>query len=247
MIDIKQDVAPVEVTPIASSAVKQPSVEVRQPVTPSKPVSTPAKLTNMPAALPPKRKVVIEDDSDDDIIVKPAAAKRAKVESEEEWDSESAVSMDSCASSVSYDDEEEEEEEDVVVKPVKKAAKKSPASMLSTPKTPKKALPSPTDITYSASPNCRDASSEEYLSALSNEAPSSGVYAFGQHEHNSWAFYQNLRDAAGVPKGHPDYNPRTWQVPDKVLREQTPAMRQWFDIKMNNFDVVLFFKVMTLL
>lgn len=187
-----------------------------------------------------KRKVVIDDDSDDDIIVKPAAAKRAKIESEEEWDSESSMSS---ASSESYAEEEEEEEE---VKPVKKATKAAPkkaAVALSTPKTPKKAAPSPVGVTYSASPACRDASNDEYLAALSSDAPASGVYAYGQHEHHAWEFFKHPRDASGIPKGASGYNPRTWQVPDKVLREQTPAMRQWFEMKMNNFDVVLFFKV----
>ena len=226
----KQDATVIDV-PVKAPTMTPSAVEHKSP---SVAPSTPANHD------PPKRKVVIDDDSDDDIIVKPAAAKRAKVESEEEWDSESSFSS---ASSDSYVDEEEEVEE---VKPVKKASKPAPkkaAPVLSTPKTPKKVAPSPVGVTYSASPACRDASSDEYLAALSTDAPASGVYAYGQHEHHSWEFFKNPRDASGIPKGASGYNPRTWEVPDKVLREQTPAMRQWFEMKMNNFDVVLFFKV----
>ncbi|XP_077990692.1 DNA mismatch repair protein Msh6-like [Glandiceps talaboti] len=41
----------------------------------------------------------------------------------------------------------------------------------------------------------------------------------------------------------PDYDPRTIHVPDIFLGSCTPAMRQWWDMKSNNFDAVLFFKM----
>lgn len=36
---------------------------------------------------------------------------------------------------------------------------------------------------------------------------------------------------------------QNWQVPGDFLRKQTPAMKQWWTIKSENFDTILFFKV----
>ena len=59
--------------------------------------------------------------------------------------------------------------------------------------------------------------------------------------------------------GNPDHNPRTllvicvllWlpvhvfiQVPLSFLNKLTPAMRQWWTIKSDNYDTILFFKVL---
>ena len=43
--------------------------------------------------------------------------------------------------------------------------------------------------------------------------------------------------------GHPDYNPRTLLVDKKFMSDQTPAMAQWWLLKAENMDTVLFFKV----
>lgn len=70
-----------------------------------------------------------------------------------------------------------------------------------------------------------------------------GVSALGSHEHDLWPFYINLKDKNGVSVGSPGYNPRTWQVPTAILKAQTPGMKQWFEFKTENFDLVLFFKI----
>jgi DNA mismatch repair protein MSH6 len=53
----------------------------------------------------------------------------------------------------------------------------------------------------------------------------------------------NRKDREGKKVDHPDYNPRTIFIPADVMRAQTPAMKQWFEIKQDYFDTVLFFKV----
>ena len=52
-----------------------------------------------------------------------------------------------------------------------------------------------------------------------------------------------LRDKNGNRFSDPDFNPRTLLVPSVFLKKLTPAMRQWWEIKIDNFDTVLMFKV----
>ncbi|XP_077501026.1 DNA mismatch repair protein Msh6-like, partial [Amblyomma americanum] len=63
--------------------------------------------------------------------------------------------------------------------------------------------------------------------------------------HLSYDFLEEgkRRDAAGRLPSHPEFNPRTLSVPVKFKAKLTPAMRQWWDMKVEHFDVVLFFKV----
>ncbi|XP_028406070.1 DNA mismatch repair protein Msh6-like [Dendronephthya gigantea] len=65
------------------------------------------------------------------------------------------------------------------------------------------------------------------------------------HEKLEWLTDQKIRDKEGRRMNDPDYDPRTLHVPSSYLnsKEVTPGMRQWWNIKMNNFDTVLCFKV----
>jgi DNA mismatch repair protein MSH6 len=75
-----------------------------------------------------------------------------------------------------------------------------------------------------------------------------GVSGLGDHEHNRFDFLhaKNRKDKAGRRPDDPLYNPRTLLVPDRFLREQTPAMQQWWKFKADNMDTVLMFKVRAL-
>lgn len=42
---------------------------------------------------------------------------------------------------------------------------------------------------------------------------------------------------------HPEFEARTLHVPLSFLEKQTPGLRQWWDLKREYFDTVLFFKV----
>jgi hypothetical protein len=72
-----------------------------------------------------------------------------------------------------------------------------------------------------------------------------GVMGRGSHEHNSFSFLfpANRRDKVGKKMTDPDYNPRTLHIPDQFMKDQTPAMHQWWLFKSENMDTVLFFKV----
>uniref|UniRef100_A0AAR5Q4R4 DNA mismatch repair protein n=1 Tax=Dendroctonus ponderosae TaxID=77166 RepID=A0AAR5Q4R4_DENPD len=52
-----------------------------------------------------------------------------------------------------------------------------------------------------------------------------------------------IRDAQRRPPSDPNYDPRTIYVPKDYLDSLTPAMRQWWILKSENMDAVLFFKV----
>lgn len=54
---------------------------------------------------------------------------------------------------------------------------------------------------------------------------------------------EKIKDAAGRRPDHPDYDPRTLFVPESFLNSQTPGMRQWWVLKAQYFDCILFFKV----
>merc|ERR1719153_632975 len=41
----------------------------------------------------------------------------------------------------------------------------------------------------------------------------------------------------------PEYDPRTLYVPPDFLNKQTPALKQWWKLKSQYFDVILFFKM----
>lgn len=75
-----------------------------------------------------------------------------------------------------------------------------------------------------------------------------GVTGLGSHDHNSWSWLKpaTRKDKDGRKMDHPDYNPRTIYIPPATIKDQTPAMRQWFEIKQDYFDTVLFFKVLKL-
>lgn len=64
-----------------------------------------------------------------------------------------------------------------------------------------------------------------------------------EHEKVDFLKPQHIRDANKRRPAHPDYDSRTLFVPDSYLSGLTPAMRQWWELKSQNFDCVLFFKV----
>nr|QIC49977.1 DNA mismatch repair protein Msh6-like protein [Actinia equina] len=65
------------------------------------------------------------------------------------------------------------------------------------------------------------------------------------HERLEWLKEQKRKDKHGRPMSHPDYDPKTLLVPASFLssKEVTPAMKQWWTLKSENFDTVLFFKI----
>ncbi|CAH0596392.1 unnamed protein product [Chrysodeixis includens] len=58
-----------------------------------------------------------------------------------------------------------------------------------------------------------------------------------------WLKPDKIKDAQKRRPDHPDYDPSTLFVPADFYKNQTPAHRQWWEMKSSHFDCVLFFKV----
>lgn len=62
--------------------------------------------------------------------------------------------------------------------------------------------------------------------------------------HTTWDFLNaGRRDAQGRAPEDPDFDPTTLRVPAQFLAKQTPAQKQWWEMKARHFDTVLFFKM----
>ncbi|KAA1083414.1 DNA mismatch repair protein msh6 [Puccinia graminis f. sp. tritici] len=57
-----------------------------------------------------------------------------------------------------------------------------------------------------------------------------------------WAFLRDIKDADGNPMGSPEYDPRTLFISKKDWASMTPFEVQFWEIKRNHFDTVLFFQ-----
>ncbi|KAH9833177.1 DNA mismatch repair protein Msh6 [Rhodofomes roseus] len=55
-------------------------------------------------------------------------------------------------------------------------------------------------------------------------------------------FLQDARDKDGVRPGEPGYDPRTLYIPAKAWKTFTPFEKQFWEIKQNHFDTILFFQ-----
>ena len=54
---------------------------------------------------------------------------------------------------------------------------------------------------------------------------------------------ENIRDIQGRRPNDPDYDETTLLIPQKEWPNFTPAMRQYWEIKQNNLEKILFFKL----
>lgn len=52
-----------------------------------------------------------------------------------------------------------------------------------------------------------------------------------------------IRDKNRNLEKHPDFDPRTLHVPPEFYKDLSPGMAQWWKLKSDHFDCILFFKV----
>ncbi|MBW0479747.1 hypothetical protein O181_019462 [Austropuccinia psidii MF-1] len=76
--------------------------------------------------------------------------------------------------------------------------------------------------------NAEKAKNESKLEAQGKQAP--------------WAFLRDIKDADGNPIGSPNYDPRTLYISKKDWANMTPFEIQFWEIKQNHFDTILFFQ-----
>ncbi|KAL7302864.1 hypothetical protein TKK_0004096 [Trichogramma kaykai] len=79
-----------------------------------------------------------------------------------------------------------------------------------------------------------------------NETEKTGKASDSQSwPHLKYDFLQpdKIKDIKGHRPGHPEYDAKTLHVPSDFLNKLTPAVRQWWVLKSEHYDTVLFFKV----
>ncbi|KAI4503557.1 hypothetical protein M0802_000960 [Mischocyttarus mexicanus] len=161
-----------------------------------------------------RRRIIIPDDSED-------SGDSFKPDSADE-DSESELSEDVPESEI------ETEEETPEKKPKKsKIAKPSRKEKGAAKKSGKK------EIKSISAPQSQE------------QSKSASVISVDSWPHLKYDFLQpnKRRDINRRPPTDPNYDSKTVYVPLDFLNNQTPAMRQWWELKSKHFDCVLFFKV----
>lgn len=63
------------------------------------------------------------------------------------------------------------------------------------------------------------------------------------HETLDFLMPRQIRDKNKNRPNDKDYDPRTLHVPQDFIKQQTPAMSQWWTLKSDHFDCIFFFKV----
>ena len=53
---------------------------------------------------------------------------------------------------------------------------------------------------------------------------------------------KDIRDENGNRPGEPNYDPRTFYIPQKAKNDFTPFEKQYWGVKEKHFDTVVFFK-----
>lgn len=64
-----------------------------------------------------------------------------------------------------------------------------------------------------------------------------------EHEKIEWLQDGKRKDASRRRQNDPDYDPNTVFVSEDFLKNCTPGMRKWWELKSQNFDSVIFYKV----
>jgi len=63
-----------------------------------------------------------------------------------------------------------------------------------------------------------------------------------EEERHTWLMEGEIRDKEQRKKDHPDYDPSTLYIPAAGLSEMTPFEKQYWEVKKENWDTVIFFK-----
>ena len=168
------------------------------------------------------------------------------------------------------DDDYEDDDEPVLKKRGSKKKKKksaqnrvSSASRGSTSDSKRNSPPSSStnkssadvSLSYSRSSNLGKASILLRTTAAIGKCPDNAegkqTYGMGEHWHDyqKW-LYENRRDGRGRVPSDPEFDSRTLQMPANWAKtigigggKLTPAQKQWWDFKRNNFDCIYFLKL----
>ncbi|NXO76777.1 MSH6 protein, partial [Sitta europaea] len=186
-----------------------------------------------------KRRRVLDSDSDhdgSDVEFKP--------------DGKEAASSEEASSGVDENESSDTETESVAESPIKVPSKrkkrevKKPAKRSSLgnecSETPKRAA---TVSSEAKSKLTSFAAPESFESQANACSGGTGGFSVWEHEKLDWLQEGKRRDAHRRRQGDPEYDPCTLYVPEDYLNKCTPGMRRWWQLKSQNFDAVIFYKV----
>ncbi|KAJ7093127.1 muts domain V-domain-containing protein [Mycena epipterygia] len=162
------------------------------------------------------RKSLSAASDDDDFVAEPSDSEM-ETKSQKSVKSVSSRSGSSRRSAVSDDDSEDEE-------PVKKSKSKSTAKKATSDKSAPVATSGTRSFLTAAEQREQDKKNEKKES----ESP--------------YAFLAEIRDKDGIRPDDPKYDPRTLYIPPKAWKDFTPFEKQFWEIKQNHYDTILFFQ-----
>ncbi|XP_039423939.1 LOW QUALITY PROTEIN: DNA mismatch repair protein Msh6 [Corvus cornix cornix] len=190
-------------------------------------------------AVKAKRRRVLDSDSDhdgSDVEFKP--------------DGKEAASSEEGSSGVDENESSDTEAESVAESPIKVPSKrkrgevKKPAKRSSLgnecSETPKRA---PTVSSEAKSKLTSFAAPESFESQANASSGGTGGFSVWEHEKLDWLQEGKRKDAHRRRQGDPDYDPCTLYVPEDYLNKCTPGVRRWWQLKSQNFDAVICYKV----
>lgn len=76
-----------------------------------------------------------------------------------------------------------------------------------------------------------------------SNAGGAGAVTVWEHEKFEWLHDGRRKDANRKKQSDENYDPTTLYVPDDFLNKCTPGVRKWWQLKSQNFDTVIFYKV----
>ncbi|NXO35111.1 MSH6 protein, partial [Locustella ochotensis] len=202
-------------------------------------VKSKKRVISRERAVKAKRRRVLDSDSDhegSDVEFKP--------------DGKEAASSEEASSGVDENESSDTEAESVAESPIKVPSKrkrsevKKPAKRSSLgnecSETPKRAA---TVSSEAKSKLTSFAAPESFESQTSACSGGTGGISVWEHEKLDWLQEGKRRDAHRRRQGDPDFDPCTLYVPEDYLNKCTPGVRRWWQLKSQNFDAVICYKV----
>nr|XP_057914372.1 DNA mismatch repair protein Msh6 isoform X2 [Doryrhamphus excisus] len=186
-----------------------------------------------------RRRIVEASDSEaSDEEFKPEHAASSSEEEEEE-EEEGSVSS---GGGQKDGEQESASEPDSPVKPVKR---KRPAAKPAVAKPKMSGAPkrAPAPVAADTKSRLSAFSAPDTFESQSSGSGAGGGATVWDHEKLEWLQMDRRKDGQRRRASEEDYDPTTLYVPEDFVNRNTPGMRQWWLIKSEMFDAVIFYKV----
>lgn len=193
--------------------------------------------------VPKKRRKVVESDEESEDDFKPAS------------DNDNDNDSDDMSDFVVDDDDDDEPEPEPEVSDMEDEIEVKPkkTSKASKPKATTK--PASSSSTTSSKPTMSSDFAQKFKAGSSgydsSKAPTtpkvtlskaSNTKASPKDSEERYQWLLNVKDAEKRPMDHPDYDPRTLYIPQSAWAKFTPFEKQYWEIKGQMWDTVVFFK-----